>query len=579
MRNRIVASLTAVAVLTGSLALSQGASTADEASIAEDSATAEELTDDEVAGPLVGLGPMDVVSGVAKYVKGLYDDYQTCQANQAIGQPCGASDSDNIRASLDLLKGLDTRVTALQQDLGARLDELEIGIQETQLLALQGKFTQIGTSAPRAVAAFSALVDCQAAKLDGQKTCTRYSETGAGAAVPVDDGIRQNRSAFLTYTGPENMPQSVPSTVKDYAGRGATDQFSYAHILWRYAKRKVDRAAGVTDADFRRSKYAQFVTPAMSNEVNTYLNFYGDLLATYGEVMYLRAIVQRDVAAAAGNTDAATEFQDAADRIRDQIARDIESNSDESVRGIDSWMRLSPLSRGDIIMAAQPGDTAQVYVTSGIAPYWAKAMRATDVAALGQGLRLYGKYSTLKKNQAGAFPQNTDWYRVQARATYLPCDSNAIFGESGRADVYWLNSVVRPEDRYQDDIRTVNTKVKLLDSPPRWSAVDTYGNVSESVAPGQTKGCGDERGRSYRVDIWKKRDGVPYFEATELKYPMTYDWKNYAFKILGRNKTFGEGVAIQINNDRTASVYTDVDVNRMVQWPDGYEPTGMPPGY
>lgn len=583
VRNRLVASVTAVAVLTGSLALSQGVSTADEASSAEDSATAEEPTADEEAGPLVGLGPMDVISGVAKYVKGLYDDYQTCRANEAVGQPCGASDSDNIRASLDLLKGLDTRVTRLQQDLGARLDELEIGIQETQLLTLQGKFTQIGTSAPRAVAAFSALVDCQAAKLEGQQTCIRYSETGARTSVPVDDGIRQNRSAFLLYTGPANMPQSVPSTVRDYAGRGAMDQFAYAHILWRYAKRKVDRDAGVTQMDFRRSKYAQFVTPSMSNEVNTYLNYYGDLLATYGEVMFLRAIVQRDVAVAAGDTDAATDFQDAADRIRDQIARDIESNSDESVRGIDAWMRLSPLSRGDIIMAGEPGDTAKIYATSGSVPYWAKAMRAMDVAALGQGLNQYGKYSTLKKNQPGAFPQQTDWYTVQARATKLPCDSNAIFAESGKvADVYWLNSVVRPQDRYNDDMVTVNTKVKLLDGPPRWSAV-VNSSPSESVAPSaQNKSCGDERGRDYIVTVWafnRNNPSQPLFQATELQYPMTYDWKPYTFKVSGRTQTFGEGVSIQINNDRTASVYTDVDVNRMVQWPDGYEPTGMPPGY
>lgn len=579
VRRRLFAQVAAVAVVGSTLAFGQVPATAAPAPT-QGSAKAEATASVVHAAPKA-FGPMDV----AKYVKGLYDDYQTCRANEAIGQPCKASDSDNIRESLRLLQGLNDRVAALQKTLDNRLDDLDVRISQAELTTYQRDFTRIGKSAPRAVLAFSALVDCQAAKLAGEESCRLFDESGAGASAQVDDGIRYNRSAFLEYTDKESLPQSIPNTVAWYAGTGgALAANSFAYALWRFAKLKVDIEAGASQPIFRRSPYATIVTPSMSNEVNTYLSYYGDLLATHAEVLYLRAVVQRDAAAAAGDMEAATRFEDTANRIRGQIRADIEATDANSVRGVDLAYRLTPLSKGDIIMASSDGTGAMVIMTTRSLE-GDRALRDTDVAALGQGLSLYGSYNLLKRNEPQAFPQGTDWYVVWTRAIRLLCDSDAMYLESGRSEVTWLPSVVRPKDRYTPE--TVNTRVKLLEDPPEWSAVDQYGNVEKSVAADQTKGCGDGRGKDYFVDIWRNKGvtkggkRVPSFEATELRYPMTYDWERFTFRrgIIKSDAYFGEGVAIQETPQTRDRIFNDMSANNLVRWPEGYQPTGMPPGY
>lgn len=572
VRRRLFAQVATVAVIGSTLAFGQAPATA-----APDPTAASATTNAQtsLARTLPSApGPLDVAKGI----KGLYDHWKTCLANEAIGQPCGASDSDNIRESLRLLKDLGGQVNALQKTLESRLDDLDLGISRAELATYQKDFSRISKSVPRAVQAFSAFVDCEAARLNGKATCLLYSETGTSNAAPIEDATRSNLGAFLDYTDGDSLPQSIPNTVARYAGtNGVLSADSYANALWRFAKLKVDIEAGASQSVFRRSPYATFVTPSMSEEVNAYLKYYGDLLGAHAEVLYLRAVVQRDLAAAAGDTASATRFQDSANRIRRQIAADIESTDANSVRGVDLTYRLTRLDKGEIIMASPDGTGAMVFITSG--GYWgARVMRDTDVAALGQGLRLYGKYSTLARNEPEAFPEKGGWYVVRGETLPLLCDSGVNPLQSGRNNVNWLPSVIRQKDRYRAS--TIDMRVRLLDGTPEVPEKD------EGSFPGRTMRCGDGRGKNYDVDIyrystWPPSDGYRIWQASELRYPMTYDWDRFTFKKgVGKwDEPFGVGVAIQETTQWRDSLLIDASANQLVRWPDNFTPSGMPPGY
>ena len=573
--------MAAIAVLAGTLAFGQVPATAAPVP-AEGFAKVEAKASVVLATPRAP-GPLDVLGAL----KGLYDKYETCRANQAVGQPCGASDSDNIRKALETLQGLDENVKELQKSLDRRFTDLALDLSKDRLDRYRSSLVQIDENVPHAIGAFRALVDCQAAKLDGKADCLTFSLTDRGQSTSVDDGIDFNRDAFLTYTS--RLPDDLTGTIARYAGTSRASKDSdvnFARIMWRFAKLKVEINAGASEPVFTKSDYAPFVTPSMAAEVNTYLEYYGDLLASYAEVLWLRQVILRDQAEQEGDTKAAKRAQNTADLIRNEIAGKINSTDANSVAGVNAMYRLTPLQQGDIIMASDNGVGAMVFETGGRYVAGARAMFDTDVAALGQGLRLYGNYSRLKERERQAFPQGSDWYAVKAKRVNLLCDSDAIRGERGRFTANWLPSVIAPSDRKRYDVTTQTTRVKLLDNPPKWSDVSESGKPDATVAPDQpAKKCGDGRGKDYTVNVWKWESyRKAAFEATELRFPMTYDWdKNtYWITILGiasRDYGIGEGASIKTFDGPLDSLLIDVGANRMVRWPDNFDPTGMPDSY
>ena len=135
-----------------------------------------------------------------------------------------------------------------------------------------------------------------------------------------------------------------------------------------------------------------------------------------------------------------------------------------------------------------------------------------------------------------------------------------------------------------------NTRVKLLDSPPKWSKINNIENrPSADIAPDVPfKDCGDGRGKDYRINVWDRdwnKTPVAVYQASELRFPMTYDWErlNYKKTVLGVILPFtyeiGEGVAIKTVNEPNDSILIDVGANQLVQWPEGFTPTGMPADY
>ena len=580
MRRRLFASATAAAVLGGTLALGQVSVNAAPAP-AVDSVKVD-ATPSQVTVMPRAFGPLDVI----KAVKGLYDAYQTCVKNQAVDQPCRASDSDNIRAALAQLSTLNNRVKELQRTLDERFRELDLNLRQQTLNEYRRSFVRIDENVPHAIGALSALVDCQAAQLDGQSECARFSLSGTGPLTPVDDGIDYNRQAFLNYTDENRLPSDLTGTIADYAGTSRSEplsDISFANVMWRFAKLKVEYEADVEDGVFKKSVFAPFVTPSMATEVNTYLQYYGGLLAAYGEVLYARAVVLRDRAIEEGNDRAAKRFQDDADNLRDQIANKIDSPDARSIAGVNALYRLTPLDQGDIIMADDDGVGARVFQTGGRYLPGSRPMSDMDVAALGQGLRLYGKYSSLRKSEPQAFPARDDWYVVRAPIVNKACDARA-FGESarGESNVFWLPSVVSSEDK--PVIRT-NIRVRLLDRPAPLPSIEE--GLKRGVWPGPVMRCFDTDGERYGAFAWRYepydsiREKDRVWGATEVRFPMTYDWEvhTFLFGVYRDRISYGEGMSVALARAPLDSISIDTSANQLVRWPEGYTPTGMPADY
>ena len=584
MGRRLFASATAAAVLGSTLALGQVSVNAAPAP-AVDSVKVD-ATPSRVTVTPRALEPLDVL----KAVKGLYDAYETCKANEAVGQPCGASDSDNIRAALDKLDRLERAVKDLQNSLDQKLSELDLKLSRQELNEYRRSLVQIDENVPHAIGAFSALVDCQAAKLAGESDCTRFSLAGIGQTTPVDDGIDYNRQVFLTYTDENRLPSDLTGTIATYAGSsrsGALSDISFAYVMWRFTKLKFENRAGVSAARFRSSDFVPIVTPSLATEVNTYLQYYGDLLSTFGEVLYLRAIVMRDQAVEEDDARAARQYQNVADNLRDQIARKIDSPDANSVAGIAATYRLSPLRDGDIIMADDDGVGAMVFDTGNKSVPGVRPMFDTDVAALARGLDLYSSFARFKEKDSDAFPRGSGWYTVRARTIPLLCDSDAVFGERGLFRASWLPSVIDADDRRRYDVVVQTARVKLLDSPPTWSRVDRLMPSPEVAPPSPSKTCGDGRGKNYVVNVWTRNwNTTPPsvgFQANELRFPMTYDWDRqtyFATVLFTQIRAFiGEGVAINEADGSPDSILVDTSANELVRWPEGFKPTGMPADY
>lgn len=497
-----------------------------------------------------------IASGIYNFGKGLYDKYQTCKANEAVGAPCSNTDSDNIRLALQKLNEIQAAMEANQDELVANLKALHVKIDSAALGRYIAELRGVASNATDAVGAFEAMMDCMQAKSEGKAECKAYHAGLDATPSPVDAAIEASRMSFLNYAG--NLPQDLPKTVEIYTGNtSGADVHSLSFAMWQLAKSRQEADARVSNTKIMLGTTSPIVTPQMAAEVNSGLDYYGTLYSMYAAVLYAQAKM-RASEAAPGSADATT-WGHRANLLSAQIDRNIESTNVRSIGGTDAVYRLTALNDGEIMMATKSGVGVIIFsgdsATAGDRP-----MTYADVEILGQGLKNYGVYSSLQANRPSAFPAD-GWYEVYApvqRYTVTPTRALHGFG-SARYDVNQIALAYKYKD---EPISDIMTRMRLLDKKPSW----------DSKYQSSCYGC------NYWSWSFKKslEQNVPW--------PATYDWlvMEYrgegSYSHIGSPDYAGPGGYILETKLPANRVATPQNGNIMVKWPTGFTPT-MPSKY
>lgn len=517
------------------------------------------------AAPLVTSAPerapqkaeiKDIAGGIISFAKTAYDLYSACMGNIEVGQPCMNGDGDNIRQSLKELKAIQASMEANQDELMQRLGELDVSIKEARVEGYVRELRGIEVNSSLAIQAWVAYIDCLVAKSNNAPECTSFLDDGRTRTVPVATGLSENRATFLFYAN--ELPTSIATTVATYTGTsGSGDRNSLAYALWRLAKVELDTDADVRVSAIRTSQFTPIVTPAMASQVNRYLDYYLSLFLLYGNILETRSLLLRDEAKVAGDTPKANGHQLDADRYRANIERRIEGTSADSANGIREVYQLTPLAKGEIMMANASGTGVIIYAGDRTVD-GDRSMVSSDLSILGQGLKNYGTFSKLAAAQPGAFPTD-GWYEVTASTMKIACFETA----TGKQETY---EVIADKPwpvlaELKVPVGPMTVRMKLLDAKPDWNDRYPY-----------SKGCLNRDYSSY-MPI-----SLPFGAILNANapWPATFDWKIYeynGYKPWGYGAFLDAPVAMPVNR-----VFEEQVGNKMVRWPSNFTPQ-MPAAY
>ena len=499
--------------------------------------------------------PADSIKDAFGKVISLYSTYQNCMANRAVGQPCLAGDGANIREALRRLAEIQTQMAANQNELLARFDEVDTQLNQNRVEGYIRELRSVGLNTRLAVSAWNEYLGCLEAESTGAESCMEFRGGNELVKIPVAEGLEANKDMFLYYS--DKLPTDVGTTVEAYAGAGGADRYRLADALWILNKQKLLLESKATGAAFRTSNYTPFVTPELASSVNQYLNFYSGLFSAFGTVMQVRTEMLRDEALQRQDSRAVRGFETQLRAIKYDIERRIESTRDDSVKGMEMTYGLTPLSRGEIMMANRPGSEGVTIFAGDSNLPGDRPMRSSDVDQLAQGLKNFGSVSSLMKAQPDAFPED-DWYEVTANVQNFTCKIKREFPVSFLA----TNTKVPLDGRGQDrggPVERAVVRMKLLDARPssNGASTDTYCKGKDS----------------WGNDVLRIK-GKQVMEANVL-WPATYQWDIIDGYYVGGE---GFGVFVKTVDGPTSRLVTEREGNRMVRWPDGFNPS-MPPGY
>ena len=502
--------------------------------------------------------PTDTIKSVFGVIGSIFETYAACKENIEVGQPCLADDGSNIREALRMLTEIQTQMTANQNELLARFDDVDIQLNQQRVEGYLRELRSVGLNTRQAVGAWNEYLDCLAASSRGLSTCRVFVGDGAPESVAVEQGLDQNKSMFLYYA--EQLPKDVGGTVEVYAGTGASDRYKLADALWILARQQLFLDAKVSNTTFRRSTYTPFVTPELAQTVNNFLEFYAGLYDAYGSVMQVKAEILRDDAKAEGNVAAAKRYDTEAKAVRYVIERRIRSTRDDSVNGMRAMYGLSPLEEGQIMMANRPGSESVTIFSGDSNSPGDRPMRDDDVNELAQAFKNFGTLSALREAQSDAFPKD-DWYEVSAEVQSFTCNRRG----TRKYEVSSLATKYRLPEKKAGPVLTAIVKMKPLDATPNAQDFQRLPIYCLGESPWGTD----------NLEIVPQK-----VAAANLVWAATFDWKEIPSNEgeIGNNP-WGRGVFVETIQSDTSRIVTEQVGNKMVRWPLGFTPTKMPSSY
>lgn len=311
----------------------------------------------------------------AKVVGGAFEAFKrinACVKNREVGQPCLASDSDNIRQTLKEVKELRTQIEQNQTQVLAEFDAIRALIRDQNVRQLSDQLRSMVINTGEAEKAYEAMSVCAASTTT---TCRPFIGRAGDPLEDVATAIMKTKAYFLEVAG--NLPRDLPVTVSWFTGTAPSYDNGLADAIWMYNKGAQDQAAGVTDVAVKNSRTVPILTKGLVDAQNREVDYWGDMFSSY-------AFVAVQYAGFGGDDLAAERRQAQADTwILDEASR-------SSVSGTIGYYGLPGLSFPGVVIVT---DGTKAWMISNRNLTMSRPLQSDDVAQLASIINDYSSVS------------------------------------------------------------------------------------------------------------------------------------------------------------------------------------------
>lgn len=384
-----------------------------------------------------------VASSIASGAFKAYSTVSTCLANQAVGQPCLASDSSNIRAILAQLRELRSVIEANQRQVLDEFNAIRDMIRDQNVKSAAAALQPMVVNVELAGKAYEALAEC-ARSTTG--TCRPFQGRENDPLEDVKTAIPKTQGYFVEKAN--NLPADLPLTASWFTGTGPGFTNGLATAIWLFNKGRQDQAAGVTSTEIKNSDTVPVVTPGLAKSQNQDIKYWTDLYSQYAFISVINAGFSQ------GPSIAERRQAEVDGRIADSTTR-------QSVVGSANYYSLWDLDSGIIVNTA--GVTQRISPTpfSGSQP-----LAPVNLEVLLKGVAGYSSVERLAQIE-GTMPQDR-WYTVQVpieRKKYPKIELVAVGGFGATStigtwndlEVAWLNLGSSTSEKCPSRVRLVST--------------------------------------------------------------------------------------------------------------------------
>lgn len=413
------------------------------------------------------VDPLDIIkAGYETFSK-----VKTCLKNIDVGQPCLASDGDNIRAILQEVRQLSAQIEANQKETTARLQLLQRTLDTAVLDQYINLLRREALNGRKALKAWERTSVCMEQSTLQRKTCKAVD----GSVKAIKPAVAAWRRELITQANfTSNNVELVASYFTGTPDR--TGENGLAFSAWILNKRLQDNQAGVTDPSQLNSKTVPVVTRQLAQAQNFFIDYYVDVLDTYGFIKPLAEGLKN----------------------RARVARNLQRRVQTEMYGTDAYsvatvakrMDLPQLETGQILYRGAPDNKAWIVADYGWrTPF--TPLRPDGVVHLANAINAYGKVSKLRESNPGSFPSQATnpgpsptpgWYSVLenvARPEVCPRTTTWCWSAGNLyTNKYFVTQLKRNATGMERRIG-----VRPVDSRPGWSEGCSSGSSPYDTCP------------------------------------------------------------------------------------------------
>ena len=376
-----------------------------------------------------------------------FSKFKTCLKNIDAGQPCLASDSDNIRAILKEVRQLSAQIEQHQKETRARLQLLQQTLDTTVLDEYINDLRPEALNGRKALKAWERISVCMEQSVLKQKTCVGVN----GQVKNIKGAVAGWKQELITQA--DLTSDNVEVVGAHFTGtedRGGENGLAYS--AWILNKRLQDNQAGVTNPTQLNSKTAPVVTRQLAAAQNFFIDYYVDVLDTYGFIKPLAEGLKNRPTVAQG--------------LQRRVQTEIYGTGLYSVATTAKRMSLPRLQTGQILYRGAPEDKAWIvadYFTAN--PY--TPLQPSGVVKLANAINSYGKVSSLRASNPDSFPDH-GWYSAQHRVAHPTVCPRTTSWCSSYRNLYRNEYQVTQLMRSGGVWRPIG--VRPVDSRPAWNS-------------------------------------------------------------------------------------------------------------
>lgn len=386
--------------------------------------------------PVRAASILDIAKSI---VSAGYDGYKylkKCTKNQELGQPCSASDGDNIRQTLKEVRELRTQIENNQQQAMQEFDSMRNMIRDDVIRRGSDNLRTMTVNSDAAGYAYEALAVC-AVSTTGE--CSPYIGQAGAPAEPVDTAIEKTQEYFMEKAA--NMPQDILVTASWFTGEKNRPQDGLAAAIWLYNKGIQDQQAGVTDTKIKESTTVPVVSPGLAASTNQDLKYWTEAYSKYAFFM----VMYRGIAAG----DAKAESAQA--EVNTAIASE---KSRAAVLGAANAYAFPEMGETGVILTSEN----KAWIMQPAQSLIGRAINANDVSDLANITNPYTPIETLAAQVPNTLPTDR-WYSVETPVNKVHYNKLTVtfYPAEKDVDATWLVDASAAKETCPTKVRPLNT--------------------------------------------------------------------------------------------------------------------------